>query len=122
MRRILIAAVVVPTAAMPASADPLLINGNVTCANLIELVDSTNRQSIGIATQFMADVFYDADQVYIHRKRGGIVAPLTEDGFIKLVALGFSHCREHPDMQARAVMLDVYSSVRGLDQSLGLVK
>jgi hypothetical protein len=83
--------------AMPAAADPLLISGNITCAALMEMVDSSNRQSIGIATQFMADVFYDADQPYVSKKRGGIVAPLTENGFVGLVAFGFSLCRKNPE-------------------------
>ena len=108
--------------AISAKTQVILRQTNTHCSNVAEIMDGTDRQAIGYAVQFLADVLADADRPFVERKRGSVTVPLSDDGLVGVVSMVIVKCRKAPETLARDAAIDVYVNLRKLDTQMGLVK
>jgi len=103
-----------------ANAD--ILRPNASCASVVEVMDSSDRQQIGYAVQLIADALAEADRPFVKAKRGSVVAPLSDDRLTTIVALVIGRCRAGKNATARKAAESTYTGLRSMQLALGMVR
>ena len=89
-----------------------VLRPDAPCSVAVAALDSNNRQTLGYVVQLIVDVMEAADEGMVSKGQKSVLAALSDDQILDLVADATTECRSNPEKPVRLVATQVYFAAR----------
>ena len=101
----------------PAASGP--IDNRTPCSAAIQAFDKVDTKRELAIDSYINRVMRQADQVYVDKDQGGIIARMSRDSFLKIRMAAIENCRQDPSQTLFEASATMYDGVRKMEETMG---
>ena len=104
------------------SAGAANLDDRSLCTIVVKAMDTENREMLADIKQYVLNVMEKLDAGHTEAGEPGIMASLTDNGSLNMVALTAVHCQKFPKQTIFNASAFVYRGTRDMQKQLGTAK